>query len=160
MKQADVEMFKPVRPLFQFGGMVTLCNRQVTGIDKVFDNQERDGERIFCVPVDDSRQPLTAEDVRRLAGTADDRGMTAGKARQSIGGDDGGKLSPVGMITATEQLVAIEVRTELLALVQDIEIKVLRRLRICCDCGKVFLAKKTGCNVKRCPGCRQEKRRS
>ncbi|MCB2218018.1 MAG: hypothetical protein KQH59_18300 [Desulfobulbaceae bacterium] len=78
------------------------------------------------------------------------------EAAGEIGGDADSETSGASaLVGEVEQLLAIELRTELLKVLQDVGPRVLSRLHVCRGCGELFLAKRRGGTVKWCPACRK-----
>lgn len=89
--------------------------------------------------------------VNGFLGELGERFVSKGKVVATMGPEQ-----PVTetIVTDIERLVGLEIRAELLKVVQEVGPRVLARVRCCTSCGKLFLAKKNGHRAKRCESCR------
>ncbi len=163
IKEADVKLFKPVqgRSLFASGGRVPGPRFAIDGKGGLVVTFAGDLDRVPAVMLGPPAPPPSPDDRVKLAAQLAAAGFRSRKeiiaeaeAEGEIG--DGGETPGASaLVGEVEQLLAIELRTELLKVLQDVGPRVLARLHVCRGCGELFLAKRRGGTVKWCPACRK-----
>lgn len=142
--KSDIKVLRPglgpvaVKQVFAQGGQVPFHNRRYAH-----------GGLIRRAIAEGHLVSALAPHLPREAG---ERHISKEEAQEIMGPPE--QLVTDTIVTEAERLVGLEIRAELLKVIQEVGPRVMARLRACDTCGKLFLTKKNGHRAKRCLSCR------